>query len=144
MASLARFIEFVRGAFGLVLELIAGAAHAGALRISALDHEVGDHAVKDGSVVEGIFCLLAGGGVGPLALALGEVRQSWRRSWGVFFEQAADDGAFAGFEYGIGSGCAGHSLLFAGVRCSVSGLAFDAFLFRGCTLDFDVRDLDGI
>ena len=36
----------------LVLELVAGAAAAGAGRIAALDHEVGDHAVEDDAVVE--------------------------------------------------------------------------------------------
>ena len=39
----------------LVLELVAGAAHAGAGRVAALDHEVRDHAVEDHAVVEAVL-----------------------------------------------------------------------------------------
>src|SRR6185312_14858675 len=38
----------------LVLELIAGAAGAGARRVAALDHEVRDDAVEDDTVVEAV------------------------------------------------------------------------------------------
>src|SRR5207248_3529400 len=38
----------------LVLELVAGAAHAGAGRVAALDHEALDHAVEDDAVVEAV------------------------------------------------------------------------------------------
>src|SRR5579863_152976 len=37
--QLARLVELVRRALGFVLELVAWAAHARALRVSALDHE---------------------------------------------------------------------------------------------------------
>jgi hypothetical protein len=55
--QLARLVELVRRALGLVLELVAGAAHAGARRIAALDHEVGNHAMEDGSVVQLVLLL---------------------------------------------------------------------------------------
>src|SRR5580704_13328145 len=50
--QLAGDIELVRRALGLILEAIAGSAHAGAGGIAALDHEVGNNAMKDGSVEE--------------------------------------------------------------------------------------------
>ena len=43
-----------RAAVRLVLELVAGAAHAGAGRVAALDHEVRDDAVEDDPVVEAV------------------------------------------------------------------------------------------
>ena len=43
-----------RAAVRLVLELVAGAAHAGAGRVAALDHEVRDDAVEDDAVVEAV------------------------------------------------------------------------------------------
>src|SRR5207302_7660919 len=39
---------------GLVLELVPGAAGAGARGIAALDHEIRDHAVEDDAVVEAL------------------------------------------------------------------------------------------
>src|SRR5713226_9851315 len=71
--QLARLVEAVWRALGFVLELIAGAAEAGASRVAALDHEVGNHAVEDGAVVEPVLALLAADGVGPLAFAFGKV-----------------------------------------------------------------------
>ncbi len=50
--QLAGLVELVRRALGLILEAVAGSAHAGARRVAALDHEVGNHAVKDGAVEE--------------------------------------------------------------------------------------------
>src|ERR1700690_4327060 len=44
----------------------------------------------------------------PIAFALGEFGEVGDGFGRVFFKQAADDRAFAGFEDGIGSGCAGH------------------------------------
>jgi hypothetical protein len=64
--QLAGLVELVRRAFGLVLEAVAGSAHAGAGGIAALDHEVGNDAMEDGAVEELVGGLGAGGGVGPL------------------------------------------------------------------------------
>ena len=47
-------IELMRRAFGFILELITGAAHASALRIATLDHEVGNHAMKNGAIVQAL------------------------------------------------------------------------------------------
>src|SRR5580693_6332722 len=66
--ELAGLVEFVRRAFGFVLELIAGATHTGARRITALDHELGDHAMEDGSIVETVVAFLAADGMRPLTL----------------------------------------------------------------------------
>src|SRR5260370_14307658 len=101
----------MRRTFGLVFELVAGTAHAGALRVSALNHEVGNHAMKNRSMIKRVVGFLAGGGVLPFALALGEVDKIRDGLGCILFEQAANDVAFAGFKNGIGSGCAGHSLL---------------------------------
>ncbi len=65
----------------LVLELVAGAAGADALRAAALDHEVGDHAVEDEPVVE--------------ALA-GELREVRDRLRGILGEELDLDRALAG------------------------------------------------
>ena len=51
MASRPGLVELA-AALELVVELVAGAAAAGAGRVAALDHEVGDDAVEDGAVVE--------------------------------------------------------------------------------------------
>src|ERR1035438_7868998 len=48
--ELSGLVEPMRRTFGFVFELVAGAAHAGAHRVSALDHKVGYYAVEDGSV----------------------------------------------------------------------------------------------
>ena len=36
----------------LALNAVAGAAHAGALRVAALNHKAGDHPVEDSAVIE--------------------------------------------------------------------------------------------
>ena len=58
--QLARLVELVRRSFGLVLEAIAGSAHAGARGVAALDHEVGNHAMEDGAVEELVSGLFVG------------------------------------------------------------------------------------
>src|SRR5713226_2525277 len=100
----------MRRTFGLVFELVARTAETGAHRVAALNHEVGDDAMENGSVVEGIAGLFARCGMRPLALAFGEVDEVGDRLGGVLLKQAAHDGALAGFEHGISSGCAGHSV----------------------------------
>ena len=71
----------------LVLELVARAAGAGALRAAALDHEVGDDAVEDQPVVE------------ALAGELGEVLDRLR---GLVGEELDLDRSFAGVKRGFG------------------------------------------
>ena len=73
MASLPALVELVRRALGLILELVARSAHAGAAGIAALDHEVGNDAVKDGSVVKRAGSFFAADAVLPFALALGKL-----------------------------------------------------------------------
>jgi hypothetical protein len=52
MAQLARLVELVWRALGLILEAVAGPAHAVAGRIAALNHEVGNDAMENRAVVE--------------------------------------------------------------------------------------------
>src|SRR5262249_45901244 len=126
-----RFVEAVRRTLGLIFELIAGAAHAGAGGIAALDHEVGDDAMEDGSVVEALFALFACDGMFPLAVALSQVNEVGDSFGSVFVEQAADNGAFGGLEDGVGAGRTGHrnpfslSKLFGQV--ALSGLSISQF-----------------
>src|SRR5208337_2407710 len=83
---------------------------------------------------------------------------------GILFKQAANDSALAGFQHGIGSGCASHSLLEMLLRISESSnlaeetgqapsllhrllyadLWFGCIFCCGCggALDFDVVDFD--
>jgi hypothetical protein len=77
--------------FGFVFELVAGASHAGALRVAALDHEVGNDAMKNRSVVKAVFGFLARRGMRPLALAFGEFHKVGYGFGRIFFEEAADD-----------------------------------------------------
>src|SRR5260370_489370 len=105
-----RLVELVRRTLGLVFELVAGAAHAGALRVSALNHEAGNHPMKNRSVIKRVVGFLACGGVLPFALALCEVDKIRDGLGGILFVQTANDIAFAGFKHRIGSGCAGQSL----------------------------------
>src|ERR1019366_6518800 len=102
----------MRRTLGFIFELVARAAHARAHGISTLNHEVGDHAMKDGAVVERILDLLAGGGMRPLALALGMLGKVGDGLGRLFLKQAANNRSLAGFNDGIGTGCAGHSLPF--------------------------------
>ncbi len=69
----------------LVLEGVAGAAAAGALRAATLDHELGDDPVEDQGVVEAVG--------GELAEVLDRLR-------GVVVVQLDDDRASAGVEGG--------------------------------------------
>ena len=61
----------------LVLELVAGAAGAVALRAATLDHEVGDHAVEDQAVVEAVaasfvkFSTVLGASSGKSSISIG-------------------------------------------------------------------------
>src|ERR1700729_3964638 len=98
--ELALLLEAVTGAAGLVGELVAGAAHAGAFGIAALDHELGYHAMEDGSVVE--LCALLAAAV-PLLGAFGEADEVGYGLGCVLLEEFADDGSFGGFEGCISS-----------------------------------------
>ena len=75
----AGFVEAVRRAFGFVFELVAGAAHAGALRVSTLNHEIGNDAMKNRPVVERSLALRARCWDVSIRGRLRQVRQSWRR-----------------------------------------------------------------
>ena len=68
---------------GLVLELVARTAGAGALRAAALDHEIGDHAVELQAVVEA---------------ALGEIDEIGDRQRRLFGDTARRGRAAVGFE----------------------------------------------
>src|SRR6185437_473176 len=100
--ELAGLGEAVRRALGLVGELVAGAAHAGAFGVSALDHELRDDAVEDGAVIE-LGALL--GAAVPVLGALGEADEVGDSIGRFLVEQLADDGAFAGFKYRVRSRC---------------------------------------
>ena len=102
--ELAGVFEVVGGALGLVRELVAGAAHAGAFGVAALDHEVGDDAMEDGAVVELVAFFRAGV---PLAGAFGELDEVLDGERGFFFEELADDVSFGGLEGGVGTGLGG-------------------------------------
>src|SRR6202043_3218272 len=67
--------------------------------------------MKNGSVVKRIFGLLARGRVCPLALALGEFNKVGHGLRSILLKQAANNCTLAGFNYGISSWCAGHSVL---------------------------------
>src|SRR5581483_7314598 len=69
--QLSGLIELIRGAFGLVGELVAGTAHSGTAGIAALDHEIRDHAMEDRSVVERPGAFLAAHVIAPIAFAFG-------------------------------------------------------------------------
>ena len=84
MASLPGLLEAVFGAPGLVGELVAGAAHAGAFGVAALDHELGDDAMEDGAVVE-LRALLAA--AVPVLGAFGEADKVGDGLGCVFFEE---------------------------------------------------------
>src|SRR5882724_1620660 len=103
-----RLVELMRRAFGLVLELVTGAAHAGAGRIATLDHEVGDHAMEDGSVVQPVFALVARHRMSPLALALGKFGEVSDCLGRFFIEEAADDLPLAGIKRCVQSWLACH------------------------------------
>ena len=68
----------------LAADLVARAAHAGAVRVAALDHEARDNAVEDGAVIE---ALLREGN---------KVADGVRRNLGVQF--GADDAAVFHFD----------------------------------------------
>jgi len=70
-----------------VVDLVAGTAGTSAEGVATLDHEAGDDAVEDGAVVEGTGGLLAGRGVDPFALALGQGHEVVDRVGGVVGEQ---------------------------------------------------------
>ncbi len=93
---------------GLVGELVAGAAHAGAFGVAALDHEVGDDAVEDGAVVE-LGALLAA--AVPLLGAFGEADEVGDGLGCVLLEELADDGAFGGLEGCVGAWLSCHVVL---------------------------------
>src|SRR5580700_7384211 len=93
--KLAGLLEGLARGLGFVGELVAGAAHAGALRVAALDHELGDDAVEDGAVVK-LVALLAGGVPFLGAFSEADKVSDGFRSFGR--KQLADDGAFGGLE----------------------------------------------
>jgi len=66
--------------------------------------------MKNSPVIKGLGGLFSGGGMRQLALAFAELDEIGDRLGGVLLKQAANDGALAGFDHRIGSGCAGHSL----------------------------------
>src|SRR5208337_2977122 len=94
--QLACLVEFVRRALGLILELIAGAAHAGARGVSSLDHEVGNHAVKNGAVIQRRLALAARARVSPFARAFCKFDEVLNGDGSVLLEETTDDGSFAG------------------------------------------------
>src|SRR5258708_6173122 len=96
----AGLLEAVLRALGLVGELVAGAAHAGALGVAALDHELRNHAMEDAAVVE--LCALLAAAV-PLFGSFGEADKVGYGLGGVFLEEFADNCAFRGLEGCVGS-----------------------------------------
>src|SRR5258708_546541 len=96
----AGLLEAVLRALGLVGDLVAGAAHAGAFGVAALDHELRNHAMEDGAVIE-LGTLLAA--AVPLFGAFGEADEVGYGVGRVLFEELTDDGAFGGFECRVGS-----------------------------------------
>src|SRR5580698_1322799 len=106
--QLSSFIKTVGRPLGLIFELVAGTTHACALRVAALDHKIRNDAMENGSVIKRIFGFLASRRMRPLALTLGELDEVGDSLGRFLFEKAANDVAFAGFKYGVGSGCAGH------------------------------------
>ncbi len=89
------------GGVELVLEVVAGVAHAGADGVAALDHEAGDDAVEGGSVVEGLAVdLLLGPGVGPVLGALGEADEVGDGEWSLLVVELAGEAAHGGVEVG--------------------------------------------
>ena len=115
--QLAGNIELVWRALGFVFEFVAGAAHAGAGRISALDHEIGNDTVKEGAVVELVLALFVRDGMAPLTAAFGELDEICDGFRCFLFKEHGHDLALAGIEYGVGSGLTGHlELLLFGHR----------------------------
>lgn len=72
--------------------------------------------MENGSVVEGVFALLTGYRVSPLALALGKFDEVSHGFGCIFFKEAAHDPAFAGFKNGIGAGLVSHDDPFTPAR----------------------------
>src|SRR5512146_1269384 len=95
-------------ALGLILELVAGAAHAGAAGVAALNHEIGNHAVENRAAVERPRALLAADVVFPVAFALGQVNEVLHCFWCILLEKTAGDVAFAGLKYGVCSRLTSH------------------------------------
>ena len=112
--ELTLLLEAVLGAAGLVGELVAGAAHAGAFGIAALDHELGDDAMEDGSVVELVALLAA---ALPRLGSLGEADEVRDGLGGVLLEELGDDGSFRGVEDCVGSWLSCHVFSFGFERC---------------------------
>ena len=106
--QLAGLVEAVRRALGLILEAIAGAAHACARRVAALNHEVGNDAMEDGAVEELVGRLGARAGMGPFLLAFRQFDEVLHGDGCVRFEEADDDLAFSGIERGVCAGGLGH------------------------------------
>ena len=96
-------------AVDLVVEVVARAADALTERVAALDHEARDDAVEDDVLVERALAGLAGGGVGPLAGAVGEADEVLDRAGSVVSEEVDDDVAVVGVQggdSGVRSACA--------------------------------------
>src|SRR5208282_121442 len=109
--QLSRLVKTMWRALGFVFELVARTAKTAAHRVPALDHEAGNYPMENSPVVKGVSGLFVGSGMRPLALAFAQFDEVGDGLGGLLFKQAANDATLAGFEHGIGSGCAGHSLL---------------------------------
>jgi hypothetical protein len=79
-------------------EVEAGAAGAGARRVTTLDHEALDHAVEDDAVVVRALAGLTRARVGVFLAALGELHEVANRLRGVVGEQLQPDGADVGVQ----------------------------------------------
>src|SRR5262249_20240158 len=87
-----------RGGVDLALDVVAGAAGAGAERAAALDHKVVDHPVEREPVVEGPLHLLPGLGVDPFPLSGRQADEVGDGAGGVGLEQLGDDFPLGGLE----------------------------------------------
>ena len=95
----------------LVVEAVAGIAHAGAGGVAALDHELGNDAMEGGAVVERlVVLLLVGRGVGPVLGALGQRDEVGYRLGRLLLIELAGDAAHGGVhddDWAIGTGQGG-------------------------------------
>src|SRR5829696_1682622 len=108
------------GPADLVLELVAGAAPAGAERVAALDHEVGDDPVEDRPLIEGSLLLRTGGRVAPRLAAGGQADEVLNRLGGGVGKQTDPDWALGGLQGRVGVGHARLLAVEAGARIATS------------------------
>ena len=88
-------VELQRGV-DFVVEVVAGAAGAGAQGAAALDHEILDDAVEGQTVIERLMAGLAGHRVDPFLLAGGEAKEIGSGIRGLVVEQVDGDVTFGG------------------------------------------------